>query len=137
MSPLHKEIAGKVGLGQNILPRTALAAGDGDESRKQMESADGFAQVLPEDKFRIVKILQGGDHIVGMTGDGVNDAPALRRQMPALRSPVRPMRQSLPRISSSQNPGSPLSLMRSRGAGKYSGGWKIMQSTGSPRRSGS
>jgi H+-transporting ATPase len=72
------EIAGQVGLGQNILPRTALVAGDGDESRKQMESADGFAQVLPEDKFRIVKILQGGDHIVGMTGDGVNDAPALR-----------------------------------------------------------
>ena len=72
------EIAGQVGLGQNILPRTTLAAGDGDESRKQMESADGFAQVLPEDKFRIVKILQGGNHIVGMTGDGVNDAPALR-----------------------------------------------------------
>jgi len=72
------EIAGTVGLGQNILPRTALAAGEGDESRKQMESADGFAQVLPEDKFRIVKILQGGNHIVGMTGDGVNDAPALR-----------------------------------------------------------
>jgi H+-transporting ATPase len=72
------EIAGQVGLGQNILPRTALVAGDGDESRKQLESADGFAQVLPEDKFRIVKILQGGDHIVGMTGDGVNDAPALR-----------------------------------------------------------
>ena len=72
------EIAGQVDLGQNILPRTTLAAGDGDESRKQMESADGFAQVLPEDKFRIVKILQGGNHIVGMTGDGVNDAPALR-----------------------------------------------------------
>jgi H+-transporting ATPase len=72
------EIAGQVGLGQNIIPRTALVAGDGDESRKQMEAADGFAQVLPEDKFRIVKILQGGNHIVGMTGDGVNDAPALR-----------------------------------------------------------
>ncbi|MFZ2074135.1 MAG: plasma-membrane proton-efflux P-type ATPase [Methanoregula sp.] len=75
---IAKEIAGKVGLGHNILPRTALTAGDGDEPRKQMESADGFAQVLPEDKFRIVKILQRGDHIVGMTGDGVNDAPALR-----------------------------------------------------------
>ena len=76
---IAKEIATKVGLGQNIIPRTALIAGDGETvPRKQLEAADGFAQVLPEDKFRVVKILQGGDHIVGMTGDGVNDAPALR-----------------------------------------------------------
>jgi H+-transporting ATPase len=72
------EISALVGLGQNILPRTALIAGDGEASRKQLEAADGFAQVLPEDKFQIVKILQGCDHIIGMTGDGVNDAPALR-----------------------------------------------------------
>jgi len=75
---IAKEISGQVGLGQNIIPRTELIAGDGEDSRKQLEAADGFAQVLPEDKFRIVKILQEGDHIVGMTGDGVNDAPALR-----------------------------------------------------------
>jgi H+-transporting ATPase len=75
---IAQEIAGHVGLGQNILPRTALIAGDGEDVRKQLELADGFAQVLPEDKFQIVKVLQGGDHIVGMTGDGVNDAPALR-----------------------------------------------------------
>jgi H+-transporting ATPase len=72
------EVSGQVGLGQNILPRTALIAGEGEEARKQLETADGFAQVLPEDKFNIVKILQGGDHIIGMTGDGVNDAPALQ-----------------------------------------------------------
>jgi H+-transporting ATPase len=72
------EVSGQVGLGQNILLRTALIAGEGEEARKQLENADGFAQVLPEDKFNIVKILQGGDHIIGMTGDGVNDAPALR-----------------------------------------------------------
>ena len=72
------EVSGQVGLGQNILLRTALIAGEGEEARKQLETADGFAQVLPEDKFNIVKILQGGDHIIGMTGDGVNDAPALR-----------------------------------------------------------
>jgi len=72
------EISAQVGLDQNILPRTAFVTGDGKEALKQMESADGFAQVLPEDKFRIVKTLQEGDHIVGMTGDGVNDAPALR-----------------------------------------------------------
>ena len=75
---IAQEISAQVGLGQNILCRTALIAGDGEEFRKQLESADGFAQVLPEDKFQIVKILQGGDHIIGMTGDGVNDAPALR-----------------------------------------------------------
>ena len=75
---IAKEISAKVGLGQNILPRTALITGEGDDARKQLEAADGFAQVLPEDKFQIVKILQAGDHIVGMTGDGVNDAPALR-----------------------------------------------------------
>jgi H+-transporting ATPase len=75
---IAEEIAGQVGLGRNILSRAALIDGEGEKVQKQMESADGFAQVLPEDKFRIVKILQDGDHIVGMTGDGVNDAPALR-----------------------------------------------------------
>ncbi|HUT38760.1 MAG TPA: plasma-membrane proton-efflux P-type ATPase [Methanoregula sp.] len=75
---IAQEISAQVGLGQNILSRTVLIAGDGEVVRKQLESADGFAQVLPEDKFRIVKTLQGGDHIIGMTGDGVNDAPALR-----------------------------------------------------------
>jgi H+-transporting ATPase len=75
---IAKEISAKVGLGQNIIPRTALIAGDGEGALKQLEAADGFAQVHPEDKFNIVKALQAGDHIVGMTGDGVNDAPALR-----------------------------------------------------------
>ncbi len=72
------EIARQVGLGQNFLPRSALNTGDEKGDLKQLEAADGFAQVLPEDKFNIVKSLQAGDHIVGMTGDGVNDAPALR-----------------------------------------------------------
>ena len=44
-----------------------------------IEQADGFAQVYPEDKFFIVDELQKADHIVGMTGDGVNDAPALKK----------------------------------------------------------
>ncbi len=45
----------------------------------QIEKADGFAQVFPEDKYFIVEALQKEDYIVGMTGDGVNDAPALKK----------------------------------------------------------
>ncbi len=44
-----------------------------------VEHADGFAEVFPEHKFEIVSILKGRRHIVGMTGDGVNDAPALKK----------------------------------------------------------
>ena len=46
---------------------------------KLIENADGFAQVFPEDKYMIVDKLQKANHIVGMTGDGVNDAPALKK----------------------------------------------------------
>ena len=75
---IGKEIAKEVGLGTNLLPASAFLNKSDSEAESVIEKADGFAQVFPEHKFRIVKLLQRQDHIVGMTGDGVNDAPALK-----------------------------------------------------------
>ncbi len=78
---IAKEIARQVGLGANILD-AAFRRDEADEVGRladAIEQADGFAQVFPEHKFHIVDVLQQRDHIVGMTGDGVNDAPALKK----------------------------------------------------------
>jgi len=76
---IGKEIASQVNLKTNIrLPEDFLERPD-PEARRAVEEADGFAQVFPEHKYRIVEHLQEGGHIVGMTGDGVNDAPALKK----------------------------------------------------------
>jgi H+-transporting ATPase len=79
---IAKETSRQLGLGINILD----ASGLGDSKQKEtaqsaeaIEKADGFAQVFPEHKFHIVDVLQQRGHIVGMTGDGVNDAPALKK----------------------------------------------------------
>jgi H+-transporting ATPase len=82
---IAREIAGQLGLGKNIQNADELLelhkekAGSSGDAAKRIEKADGFAQVFPEHKYDIVKILQSQGHIVGMTGDGVNDAPALRQ----------------------------------------------------------
>lgn len=71
---IAREIAASLGLGRNILNAEHLTQQNAD-----IERADGFAEVFPEHKFRIVKQLQDAGHLVGMTGDGVNDAPALKQ----------------------------------------------------------
>ena len=82
---IAKEISGQLGLGAEILPADQVFAYQADvtqisaDLRRKIAAADGFAQVFPEHKYGIVKALQTDGYLVGMTGDGVNDAPALKQ----------------------------------------------------------
>ncbi len=79
---IARETARQLGMGTNILDASGLGDAKRHESvqsAEAIEKADGFAQVFPEHKFHIVDVLQQCGHIVGMTGDGVNDAPALKK----------------------------------------------------------
>ncbi len=75
------ELARGVGLA-NIRPIADLKAASaqgGNTTLDLFAGADGFAEIFPEDKYIVVKHLQAAGHVTGMTGDGVNDAPALRQ----------------------------------------------------------
>ncbi len=77
--PIAKNIAHQVGLGNNITTMSEIQEAETENTPVDsvIEESHGIAQIYPEDKFSIVKALQRMGHVVGMTGDGVNDAPAL------------------------------------------------------------
>jgi plasma-membrane proton-efflux P-type ATPase len=76
-----REIASGVGLPniRRVADLKAASAQPGNETVDLLAGADGFAEVFPEDKYIVVQHLQAAGHVTGMTGDGVNDAPALRQ----------------------------------------------------------
>ncbi len=77
--PVAREIAGLVGIGRNAIKFSQLRGAQSGKAAALAEKSDVFAEIYPEDKYAIVRDFQARGHIVGMTGDGVNDAPALKQ----------------------------------------------------------
>jgi H+-transporting ATPase len=76
---IAREISRQVSIGDRIIRMEEFKKMDETQRAKTIEEIDGFAEIYPEDKYQIVKLLQSLGHMVGMTGDGVNDAPALKQ----------------------------------------------------------
>ncbi|KAI0065005.1 plasma-membrane proton-e [Artomyces pyxidatus] len=78
---IAKETCKQLALGTNVYDSARLITGgmSGSDIHDFVESADGFAEVAPEHKYQVVEMLQARGHLTAMTGDGVNDAPSLKR----------------------------------------------------------
>ena len=76
---IAREIASQVGIGDRVSPVSNLEKLPEADQAMFLDENDGLAEIYPEDKYRVVKLLQSRGHIVGMTGDGVNDSPALKQ----------------------------------------------------------
>ncbi|KAL0952427.1 hypothetical protein HGRIS_006700 [Hohenbuehelia grisea] len=79
---IAKETCKQLQLGTNVYDSQRLISGaamTGSDIRDFIEAADGFAEVFPEHKYQVVEMLQQRGHLTAMTGDGVNDAPSLKK----------------------------------------------------------
>jgi H+-transporting ATPase len=76
---IAREIADQVNVGGRIYQMSKLETSSEEDQAKILDEYDGLAEIYPEDKYKVVKLLQSRGYMVGMTGDGVNDSPALKQ----------------------------------------------------------